>query len=115
MILGSHVSMDSTEQFLGAVKEALSYEGKCFYDIYRSTTKYKREEPTDEMFIEEGRLLMEENNIPFENVVVHAPYIINLANETNHDFGVKFLTERNSKNCGNWEGLNKLYCIQVRI
>ena len=36
---------------------------------------------------------MEENNIPFENVVVHAPYIINLANETNHDFGVKFLTE----------------------
>ena len=30
MILGSHVSMDSTEQFLGAVKEALSYEANAF-------------------------------------------------------------------------------------
>jgi deoxyribonuclease-4 len=61
--------------------------------IYTGAPQNTKRRPTDEMLIEEGRILMEENNISPENVVVHAPYIINLANETNHDFGVKFLTE----------------------
>jgi hypothetical protein len=38
--------------------------------------------------------LMKENNIDIKNVVVHAPYIINLANSNNFDFNVRFLTAR---------------------
>ena len=37
--------------------------------------------------------LMKENNIDKSKVIVHAPYIINLANDTkNYDFSIKFLT-----------------------
>jgi deoxyribonuclease-4 len=37
--------------------------------------------------------LMNLNNIDINNVIVHAPYIINLANSDNHDFGVSFLMQ----------------------
>ena len=36
---------------------------------------------------------MKENNIDYSNVIVHAPYIINLCNENNFEFSVNFLTE----------------------
>lgn len=35
---------------------------------------------------------MKENNIDLENIIVHAPYIVNLANFNNFDFAVSFLT-----------------------
>ena len=37
--------------------------------------------------------MLEENNIDINNIIVHAPYIINLANDKNYDFNVKFLSE----------------------
>ena len=40
----------------------------------------------------EAYKLMKENNIDLEKVVVHAPYIVNLANFNNFDFSVSFLT-----------------------
>ena len=36
---------------------------------------------------------MKEKGIDFQNVLVHAPYIINLANEKNHDFSISFLKD----------------------
>jgi deoxyribonuclease-4 len=36
---------------------------------------------------------MKENGIDFNNVIVHAPYIVNLANEKNFDFSISFLRE----------------------
>ena len=41
--------------------------------------------------IKEAYELMKENNIDINNVVVHAPYIVNLANMNNFDFSVSFL------------------------
>ena len=37
--------------------------------------------------------LLKKENINIDNVVVHAPYIINLANPKNYDFNVEFLKE----------------------
>ena len=36
---------------------------------------------------------MKENNIALENIIVHAPYIVNLGNLENFDFSVNFLKE----------------------
>jgi len=37
--------------------------------------------------------LMDKENINIENVIIHAPYIVNLANPKNYDFNVSFLKE----------------------
>ena len=41
----------------------------------------------------EAYKLMKENNIDLEKIIVHAPYIVNLANFNNFDFSVSFLTK----------------------
>ena len=75
--LGCHVGMSGKEMFLGSVKEALSYKANTFM-IYTGAPQNTRRKPIGELRIEEGLALMEENGI--EEFVVHAPYIINLAN-----------------------------------
>ena len=75
--LGSHVGMSGKEMFLGSVKEAVSYGANTFM-IYTGAPQNTRRKPVEELRIEEGLALMEENGI--EEFVVHAPYIINLAN-----------------------------------
>lgn len=49
---------------------------------------------------------MKQNNIDINNVVVHAPYIINLANSKNMDFNIRFLKEEMSR-CDKL-GINKM-------
>lgn len=75
--LGCHVGMSGKEMFLGSVKEALSYNANTFM-IYTGAPQNTRRKPIEELRIEEGWVLMEENGM--DEFVVHAPYIINLAN-----------------------------------
>ncbi len=77
--IGSHVGMKGKEMLLGSVKEALSYNANALM-IYTGAPQNTRRKPIEELKIEEAKELLKENNIPLENVVVHAPYIINLAN-----------------------------------
>ncbi len=89
--LGSHVGMSGKEMFLGSVKEALSYGANTFM-IYTGTPQNTRRKPVEELRIEEGLSLMKENGI--EEFVVHAPYIINLANTVKpetYELAVEFL------------------------
>ncbi len=94
MKIGSHVSMKGKEMLLGSVKEAISYNANAFM-IYTGAPQNTRRKPISEMLIEEAKELMKENNIPFENVVIHAPYIMNLANgdPEKRAFAVEFLTK----------------------
>lgn len=94
MLIGSHVSMNGKEMLLGSVKEAVSYGANCFM-IYTGAPQNTRRKPISEMKIEEATLLMKENGLDFNNVIVHAPYIMNLANgdPEKRDFAVSFLTE----------------------
>ncbi len=90
-ILGSHVGMNGKEMFLGSVKEALSYDANTFM-IYTGAPQNTRRKATEELRIEEGLALMRENGI--EEFVVHAPYIINLANTVKpatYELAVNFL------------------------
>ena len=77
MIIGSHVGMKGKEMFLGSVKEALSYGANTFM-VYTGAPQNTKRKDISELNIESAKALMEQEKIyPF---VVHAPYIINLAN-----------------------------------
>lgn len=92
LIIGSHVSFKKSDQIIGSIKEALSYGSNTFMFYTGAPQNTKREEIDNNLVIE-GKKLMEENNIDINNVIVHAPYIINLANLTNQEFSVNFLKE----------------------
>ncbi len=76
MKIGSHVSISKGVE--GAVKEALSYDANALM-LYTGAPQNTRRKPVEEMKVNEAKVLLEKKNIPIENVVVHAPYIINLA------------------------------------
>lgn len=93
MLLGSHVSMSGKKMLLGASEEALSYGANTFM-IYTGAPQNTRRKAIGELNIPSGLLHMQENGM--SNIVVHAPYIINLANTTKpetFELGVNFLRE----------------------
>lgn len=76
---------------LGASKEALSYGANTFM-IYTGAPQNTRRKPISELNIMNGLLHMKENGL--SNMVVHAPYIINIANTEKPEtfrLGVEFL------------------------
>lgn len=95
MKIGSHVSMSAPLFLEGSIKEALSYNANAFM-LYTGAPQNTRRKPMNELRIEEMKQVMKEHNIPLENIIIHAPYIINLANalkpET-FELGVSFLQQ----------------------
>lgn len=77
--IGSHVSMSGKDMMLGSVEEALSYGANTFM-FYTGAPQNTARKAIDQLRIEEAQALMKENNIDIDDVVVHAPYIINLGN-----------------------------------
>ncbi|MBR1692172.1 MAG: deoxyribonuclease IV [Lachnospiraceae bacterium] len=75
--IGSHVGMSGKEMFLGSVKEALSYDANTFM-VYTGAPQNTRRKEIKDLNIDAAKAFMQENGI--EEFVVHAPYIINLAN-----------------------------------
>ncbi len=95
MLLGSHVSMSGEKMLLGSVEEALSYQATTFM-FYTGAPQNTRRKPVESMRREEAWQLMKENGINIAKVVVHAPYIINLANTIKpevYDLAVTFLKQ----------------------
>lgn len=78
--LGSHVSMNAPEFYLGSVKEALSYGANTFM-FYTGAPQNSYRKPLSELKIEEGRRLIKESGIDENKIIVHAPYIINPSNK----------------------------------
>ena len=79
MIIGSHVSMSSPKYVLGSILEMLSYDANACM-IYTGPPQNGRRVPIDKLKINEAHDLLKDNNISLEHIVVHAPYLINLAN-----------------------------------
>ncbi|MCM3488600.1 deoxyribonuclease IV [Alkalihalophilus marmarensis] len=89
--LGSHVSMNGKKMLLGASEEAASYGANTFM-IYTGAPQNTRRKPIEDLNIEAGLAHMKEHNMV--DIVVHAPYIINIANTTKpetFELGVNFL------------------------
>ncbi|UQS86534.1 deoxyribonuclease IV [Nicoliella spurrieriana] len=92
-LIGSHVSMKSPNMFLGSAQEAFSY-GENAFMVYTGAPQNTKRKPIDELKADEGKQFMREHGIV--STVVHAPYIINLANKAklhNFEFAIQFLQE----------------------
>lgn len=89
--IGSHVSMSGKKMLLASSEEAASYKANAMM-IYTGAPQNTRRKPIEELNIEAGRKHIEEHGI--EDVIVHAPYIINIGNTTKPEtfqLGVDFL------------------------
>ena len=92
LIIGSHVSFNKETQMIGSIEEALSYKANTFM-FYTGAPQNTTRCDINENLLEKAKEMLIENNIDINNIVVHAPYIINLANDKNHDFNVNFLKQ----------------------
>ncbi|WP_054859274.1 deoxyribonuclease IV [Gracilibacillus sp. JCM 18860] len=91
--IGSHVSMSGKKMLLASSEEATSYGANVFMVYTGAPPQNTRRKPIEELNIEAAQDHMKENGI--EEIVVHAPYIINIGNavkkETFELGGVNFL------------------------
>ena len=95
LIIGSHVGFKKDSQLLGSLNEALSYGANTFM-FYTGAPQNTNRYPIMDGLTLEAMALMKEKGFDYSKVVVHAPYIINLANDKDPDkfmFSVRFLQE----------------------
>ena len=100
--IGSHVGMSGKDMLLGSAKEAYSYGANVFM-AYTGAPQNTRRKEISELKIKEAWEYMAHHNI--DEIVIHAPYIINLANtikpET-YEIAEKFW-QQNWKEQRQWE------------
>lgn len=95
VLLGSHVSMKAPNMVLGSAKEATTYNGNTFM-IYTGAPQNTRRRAIEDLKIAEAHEYMAENNIDLNDIVIHAPYIVNLGNTfkpENFEFAIDFMRE----------------------
>ena len=91
MKIGSHVGMSGKDMLLGSAKEAVSYGANTFM-FYTGAPQNTRRKDISELNINAAWTYMEKHGI--HEVVVHAPYIINLGNAVKpetYELAVNFL------------------------
>ena len=94
MILGSHVSFGQ-KQLLASAEEAISYGANTFM-FYTGAPQNTVRKDINEQYVMDAKKVMEMNNIDINNVVCHAPYIVNLANksiEEKWNFSINFIKQ----------------------
>lgn len=79
ILLGSHVSMKAPDYFLGSVRETLDNKATALM-IYTGPPQNNIRTDLKDLKINEALELLSRNNINYKNIIVHAPYLINLAN-----------------------------------
>ena len=94
LIIGSHVGYKKNTGLVGSVEEALSYKANTFM-FYTGTPQNTIRSSIDLDNVKKADTLMKDNGIDKNKVIVHAPYIINLANgdESKFNFSCNFLSE----------------------
>ena len=107
MIIGSHVSFGE-KQLLGSLEEAISYNANALM-FYTGAPQNTIRKPISDKLLDDAINYAKENNFDFNNIVCHAPYIINLANKSQADkwdFSINFLINE-IKRCEKL-GVNKI-------
>lgn len=95
LFLGSHLSLNSPSFYLGTVERAYEW-GENAFMFYTGAPQSTKRVPTSSLRIEEGRTFLKEKGFDESKIVVHAPYIINLANplkEETRELAKRFLLE----------------------
>lgn len=94
LIIGSHVGFNKNTQLKGSLEEALSYGANTFM-FYTGAPQNTARSPIEDGLTLEAMTKMKELNFDYSKVIVHAPYIINLANPDKEklQFSIRFLKE----------------------
>ena len=105
--IGSHVSFKKDTQLLGSLDEALSY-GSTTFMFYTGAPQNTNRISLNKDLTLKALTKMKENDIDINDVIVHAPYIINLANSdpNKYEFSINFLKQE-CKRCEEL-GISKL-------
>ena len=95
MRIGSHVSLSGKKMFLGSVEESIKNGADCLM-VYTGAPQNTKRKDISEFRLEEAKELLKENNMSMDDVIIHAPYIINLGNTTKpetFELAVNFLKQ----------------------
>jgi len=91
-IIGCHCSMKAPDYLVGTLKEALSSSANALM-FYTSSPQSSIRVSLDKLKIEEFKQELKKSGMKINNVIVHAPYIINLANPDKLTFASSFFKE----------------------
>lgn len=89
--LGSHVSFSSPRYLAQAAEEAISYNANAMM-IYLGAPQNTKRVEFEKMHLDEYQEKYS-SIIPKENILVHAPYIINPSSVEKHQFAIDFLVK----------------------
>ncbi|CAI2181908.1 20052_t:CDS:2 [Funneliformis geosporum] len=93
-VINSRFNRNNQNYLVGAVKEAVSYESNALM-IYLGVPQNARYRVAlTELKIPEFKRILVENKIDIDNVIVHGPYVLNMANVAREDifsWSVEFL------------------------
>lgn len=94
ILIGCHVNMKGPDFLVGSINQALSYKANCLM-VYTGPNQSTLRTDLERLKIDEFKTIAKNNNIPLEHVIVHAPYILNLAtiDESKYRFSIDFLTK----------------------
>jgi deoxyribonuclease-4 len=94
LFLGSHVAMKKPHNFEGSIQTTISYGANALM-VYSGNPQNTIRTQTQELKIKEALKIAQKNNLSLNNLVGHAPYIINLANpdKPKRDFAIDFLSK----------------------
>lgn len=99
LIIGSHVQVAGDGMLVDAVRDSIEYGANTFM-IYTGAPQNTFRKSISRFRLDEAKELMQSNGIDMNNVIVHAPYIINLANTTNEntmELAISFLRNEISR------------------
>lgn len=93
MKIGSHVSNKGDLMLEASIIEALDYQANCFM-VYLGAPQNTARKDVSLWHISEMKNIARDHNINLEDIVIHAPYIVNPARNDNEKrgFAVEFLT-----------------------
>ncbi len=109
LLIGSHVSFKKDKEMLGSLMEALSYNSTTFM-FYTGAPQNTLRFDLNYELTDKAHSLMQENGIDLNKIIVHAPYIVNLANnqnKTQYDFSINFIINE----CKRCEKLGVKYLV----
>lgn len=94
MKIGSHVNNNGTLMLEGSINEALNYGANCFM-VYLGAPQNTFRKSISELRVEQMQAIAKANGISLDDIIVHAPYIVNPArlDQEKREFAVSFLTQ----------------------
>lgn len=94
MKIGSHVSNNGLKMLVGSVEEALSYGENCFM-VYLGAPQTTYRKDVEQLNYQKALEIAKQNGIKPEDIIVHAPYIVNLgqSDDEKFNFAISFLAK----------------------